>query len=62
MMMMLVMLLLLLVVNVVVMVRNDDGGAEPHVMESWQGCFLASSLLELAMLSHVTMLRYMRVS
>lgn len=54
-------MLLLLVVSVVVMVRNDGGGGEPHVMESWQGCFLASSLLELAMLSHVTMLRYMRV-
>lgn len=61
MVMMMLVMLLLLVVSVVVMVRNDGGGGEPHVMESWQGCFLASSLLELAMLSHVTMLRYMRV-
>lgn len=33
----------------------------PHVMKSWQGCFLASSLLEVAMLSQVRVPRHMGV-
>lgn len=42
---------------------HDDGGGGGvlHVMGSWQVCFQASSLLELATLFHVTMLGHIGV-